>query len=268
MPFIERLSNPNHPEYNNYGNEFDISNIDDDDKVWRYMSTPKFLSLLNTSQLYFTNVERFSDEFEGAIPSSENLEESVDAIHKAMYSLTHISCWNLNSSESVTMWKLYAPRGVVIQTTLNRLIQSLDEEEDYSMHIGEVEYIDYTADDINIWDNDGSGNVRSFYRPFSYKREYFSEEGEIRMMTNTQASQSFREEYGEGTSMSTSEFEQFREPALHINVELDSLIDNVIVNPGATEETVQALRSLSSQTHDIGDRVQKSSIVGLPDFHE
>jgi len=39
-------------------------------KVWRYLDFTKFLSLIDSSCLYFTRVDRFDDPFEGSRPKA------------------------------------------------------------------------------------------------------------------------------------------------------------------------------------------------------
>src|SRR4051794_7973394 len=41
---------------------------DIDTPIWRYMDLPKFLSLIRESNLHFTQLDRFADAFEGAMP--------------------------------------------------------------------------------------------------------------------------------------------------------------------------------------------------------
>lgn len=57
--------------------EYITSNIDVDQKLWRYMSLDKLINLLNKKELFFTPVENYanSDPFEGLQPKS-----ALDAI--------------------------------------------------------------------------------------------------------------------------------------------------------------------------------------------
>src|SRR5580658_1618683 len=46
------------------------------DKLWRYMDFPKFMSLLTSKALYFANAVALDDPFEGSIPR-RNIERLI-----------------------------------------------------------------------------------------------------------------------------------------------------------------------------------------------
>jgi hypothetical protein len=87
-------------------------------KAWRYMDFTKFVSLLDSNALFFSRADRLSDAWEGA-HTVENLRQRPTAIgasesettaemmngvslfHRSLRLHTFVSCWHLNSVESV-----------------------------------------------------------------------------------------------------------------------------------------------------------------------
>ena len=119
-------------------------------KIWRYMDIPKFISLLTTRSLYFACPSELGDPYEGFLPKiqanalSEVTQRLVDDIlswrpdfaAKSVDSLAMfdnrmmgdlqtrirgasakaaakfgVSCWHINEHESDAMWKIYAASG-------------------------------------------------------------------------------------------------------------------------------------------------------------
>lgn len=114
-------------------------------QVWRYMTLPKYLSLLQTGSLYFGRLDLMEDAWEGA-PHMGGLEAEVrnlgtardDVRAVARQSLlnlaafqrrsTYVSCWHMAEEESAAMWSLYQQdnAGIAIQTDWHALNSSLD----------------------------------------------------------------------------------------------------------------------------------------------
>ncbi len=46
--------------------EFD-SSLDQDQSIWRYMKTNRFMDLLENGSFYFASANEFDDRFEGAV---------------------------------------------------------------------------------------------------------------------------------------------------------------------------------------------------------
>jgi hypothetical protein len=120
-----------HPEFTQPSNE--------QVKVWRYMDFTKFVSLLDSQQLYFTRVDKFDDPFEGSLPkinvaARQHFPDGItpevrEALIKVMANTGEINqkwprfhainCWHMNEHESAAMWKLYlkSNEGISIQST-------------------------------------------------------------------------------------------------------------------------------------------------------
>ena len=46
---------------------YNLKNLDGETIIWRYMDIIKFLDLIQTQQLYFSNIENFNDPYEGFV---------------------------------------------------------------------------------------------------------------------------------------------------------------------------------------------------------
>ena len=157
-------------------------------KLWRYIDFTKYVSLLNSSSLFFSRADLLGDPFEGSyskanlklrptvyknIPKDkiEPMLKQMSIASKAFVKRAYINCWHKNETESAAMWKLYTKSNdaVAIQTTYSKLLNALPEE----VFMGLVNYIDYENDWLP------EGNI--FY-PFMHKRKSFSHENEVRVI--------------------------------------------------------------------------------------
>ncbi len=135
-----------------------------DEKIWRYISLAEFLGLIISKQIYFRRVDRFEDALEGLILreyyehlfSSLDKKEKNSAIEAQEYILNkirrehiYINCWHQNDVESYAMWKIYSFRKkeLAIQSTINRLITSLNKNE---VSVYKVKYLDYNDPEFNL----------------------------------------------------------------------------------------------------------------------
>lgn len=155
----------------------------DNDMLWKYMSLPKFLNLLN-GKLYFNRIDSFEDVFEATFPKYNELhrdevyggkcpipKQSFDAIVSHAKKHTYVSCFHKNEYESAFMWKLYAGEdGVAFVTSFERLKESFCNEEKH-IYISNVQYIDY--------ENQYLPESNLFYLSI-HKRKSFSHENEVR----------------------------------------------------------------------------------------
>lgn len=187
-----------------------------DTKLWRYMDFAKFLHLVENRSLFFARVDNLGDRFEGASgladrehewnrqylkffkdavrnppnghPSPDEKTVKLEA-DKLLAQLkkgtaadrkrTFVSCWHANTGESEALWKLYCPvgsTGVVIKTTAENLVESLDETLD--IELGRVQYVDFRK------------SFAGFYDRIFWKRKSLAHEQEVRAVFNNR----FRDE--------------------------------------------------------------------------
>lgn len=158
--------------------------------IWRYMDFWKFLNLLETSSLWFSNAVGLGDNHEGRIPHfvlSKMIEEDKKRGSRANENINYfnestlrletlISSWRYAESESFAMWKMYSKdkTGIAIKTDLENLKMSFDNTEE-DIHIGEVLYINK---------NDYYYTTKNLYFPYIAKLDYYSFENEIRCITS------------------------------------------------------------------------------------
>src|SRR5262245_26459388 len=93
--------------------------------IWRYLTFTKFVAMIATNSLYFSNIRvlQESDPFEGTVPEGNHKnrlsqprligEEKSDfwawkdRISEGMHASVFVNCWHVNTNESAAMWKLY-----------------------------------------------------------------------------------------------------------------------------------------------------------------
>src|SRR5438128_3871824 len=119
--FETRIAHPCFPQLQNLS-----------EKVWRYMSLSKLVSLLRTSALHLSRLDLLQDPHEGALPRpmiedrraffekqgiAHILPRHSASVPK-MRSACYVSCWAHSAVESEAFWRLYANDndGVAIQT--------------------------------------------------------------------------------------------------------------------------------------------------------
>jgi hypothetical protein len=229
---------------------------DHNDTLWRYMDLAKMLSMITTSEIFFTRMDKFEDPYEG-IYSNPNLMPDVAKIkekynhlftgkmkiqiqdlilmlRKAIYT----SCWHLNEHESAAMWKLYSINeyGVAVKTNFASLRKSFENTEK-EIHIGKVNYIDY--------DKETFVPLSVFHAPLQ-KRMSFQHENEVRVMIS--------EISEDGTPKG---FE-----SLNIKVNLNKLIDTIYVAPTAPGWLVPLLENLRDK-YDLTFKVTQSILYKL-----
>ncbi len=162
-----------------------------DKPIWRYMDFWKFLNLLETKSLFFSNSDNLGDNNEGRIPpfilkrmieqdnkiGIKKNQEINDYLESTLRKNHLISSWSYAERESFAMWKMYAKdkTGVAIETDLKLLQESFNNSERI-VFIGEVNYINE--------DNYHFSTTNEFY-PFVTKLDFYRFENEIRCITIT-----------------------------------------------------------------------------------
>ena len=215
--------------------------------LWRYMDFTKFVSLLETSALFFCRPDQLGDPFEGSISSATPPllagEPQVGSPIKQgnldfrwFTRLARVSCWHMGESESEAMWRLYTRErdGVAIKTIFGRFKEALVGEEGVS--VSRVWYRDYRTDRIPF------GNA---LLPLFHKRLTFQHEQEVRAVY-----------LGVPSDDATGGY---------FKVDLLELVEEIVVAPFAEDWFVDLVRSLAER-HGIGDRVRPSTLSDAPTF--
>jgi hypothetical protein len=213
--------------------------------IWKYMDFWKFLNLLDTSCLYFSESENLGDNFEGRIPKAvlklmleedERLDRNSNKelngfIENTLRKETLISSWTYHQKESFAMWKMYAKNkmGLAIKTNLDSLKNSF-KQSDRSIYIGEVRYFD---------ESKFRYNTSNLYYPFLVKLEYYSFEEEIRCITSCR-----EEEPKEGKL---------------VEVDLNELIRIIYISPNSKPEFKKMLELLRRE-YNLNFKIEFSEV--------
>ena len=215
--------------------------------LWRYMDFTKFVSLLETSALFFCRPDQLGDPFEGSISSATRPihagEPQVGSPTKQgtldlrwFMRLARVNCWHMGEFESEAMWRLYTRErdGVAIKTVFARFKEALVGEE--SVHVSRVSYQDYRTEIIPF------GNA---LLPLVHKRISFQHEQEVRALYTEIPAEDATGGYCE--------------------VDLLRLVEEIVVAPFAEDWFVDLVRSLAER-HGIGDRIRPSTLSDAPTF--
>ena len=152
-----------------------------------------------------------------AITKMSNIPLVREKIFFRAFKSTLVNCWHQNEFESEAMWRLYSEnnKGIAIQTTLQDLINSIDDER---VHISEVKYIDFQDKNLKPKDCVVNGHLSALL-----KRKSFEHEKEVRLF--------FQPE----NDLNTLLAEDYKYQYQLIDINLSKLISKVYISPYASE---------------------------------
>jgi hypothetical protein len=225
-----------HPRFAPPGNK--------DQPVWRYMDFPKFVSLVDRGALFFPAASRLGDPFEGSYSRANlalrptwygehanSIEIQSAGLKLELLDSTLVSCWHMNDSESMAMWRMYAATdyGIAIRSTYDRLCQSFSLPQ--PLYIGTVRYIDYDSDPMPE-DN--------LFNPFLHKRGAFDYERELRAVAARFVPPGTVETWSvdEGPPVYDGDY---------VSADLDVLIDAVQLAPGMPRWFAETVRHVAQR---------------------
>lgn len=225
-----------------------------DIKIWRYLDFTKFVSMLETSSLFFTLAEDLNDPFEGSFSETNKalrsslyekkfFPEFVSKHHKRKE--VAVSCWHMNAHESAAMWKLYSKtnEAVCVQSTYQGLRNILPE----LFKVAIVKYVDYDSDWIPE------------YHPlaaFLFKRKSFEHENELRAIVDL----------GD-INPETLDFHGIKktDTGIYKRVKLSKLVESIYVAP-ETPDWFHALVRQVATRYGLRAKVIRSSLETEPFF--
>ena len=116
--------------------------------LWRYMSVPKFLSLLSRRALYFPTLEALGDDYEGRYSDATlarfpNLRD-FEPLNRSLA----VNCWSLAPADSPMHWSTFCPGnfGVAVVSSLERLSSAFDPHRaiiESTLFAARVRYVDF-----------------------------------------------------------------------------------------------------------------------------
>ena len=268
-----------------------------DGKIWQYMELAEFVSMLHRKALFFVKANKLRDPYEGIMPQFNNLirspgyskekqqsqsqEQSSRYIEKLpqitiqqfqLYrELVLINPWHYNEYESAAMWNLYSHEnaGIAIQSTTRKLIKCLNDNKDDTVWIGKVQYMDFSKDGTNEWDN--------LVQAFVTKRKSFEYENEIRAVTCLPADDNLRTESTIKTANREEDFffssssskarvinpRELTDKGKYVSADLQTLIEKVYIAPYAEPWFEEVLESLLSKYELNTTTVTKSDLYTI-----
>jgi hypothetical protein len=178
-------------------------------------------------------------------------ERGSDGIRRAAMNLRQIrtltkdyfvNCWHVNENESEAMWKLYlqGDQGIVLRSSVQRLINSLAGYAPH-VHIGKVKYVDHFTSEVA---------VNNFFEFALLKRRSLEHERELRAVI-----------WGRPLRFQNT----ITDCDVGINAAccLDTLIEEIRVAPTAKDWFLEIVRSVS-QAYRFGFSVQPSYLARPP----
>lgn len=250
--------------------------------LWRYLDIIKFLDLIQTSELHFSQIKNFAedDPFEGIYPpaikalyeefmNNESFKNFWSNNEQSLASI-YVNCWHCNKFESLGMWARYANSnsGVLIKTNEKRLYNSIkgvviDDELKTSgkIYFGDVKYMD--LDEICTKRETVEKEIEDFTkrdnRAYAYiKRMCFEYEKEYRLVID-------RYRYIEDDDNKVNEFrknwdnEKYR--FLRVKVDLQELIDEIYISPTSMPNYENIIRRFIEENKLKNIMIKKSSIL-------
>lgn len=235
-------------------------NLNDDQKIWRYMSLDKLVNLLDTKSLYFSPISSYkeTDPFEGLLPKSfrdmlfEQLERSkhdlqqIEAISNNIFNILGsytVNCWHQNNHESEAMWQLYSDnkKGVAIQSSIASLKECITSKNASSILLTEVQYLDLYSDTPFHSGFDGVKLIPA------YKRLSFKHEHEVRLIYNSHHSM--------------SQMTPKKISAAIIDIDTSILIEKIYISPYTTEPYGSSVRSILNKFGYPDDKIISSNLL-------
>jgi hypothetical protein len=235
-------------------------------RIWRYMDLAKFVSLLTTESLYFTNPREFDDPYEGVIPKataqqfSELLQKMYDALLQHFTTgeqkkvldgfadkvqtflnkptLYNVNCWHKSEYESEAMWKLYSVygQGIAIESTIGQLKASLANKQ--GLIVESVRYLDFDKEEWKMLEGGPLVVVL-------LKRKSFEHEKELRAVITLP-------EVVKGTL---------------VKCNLDTLISKIHISPSAPAYLKEVLEDLcAGKVRSLNKSVVQSQMLNVPDY--
>lgn len=257
----------------------------DDCSLWRFMSITKFLALISSGSVAFTQVQQLIErdpkegsyttpalEYAARVDQDDELAQKLAAergiggaaglrtartahgtnllnqLIEFGRKTQYVSCWNMSNFEPAHLWAMYASEsdGIAIKTNLASMKNSFLQNTG-SILIGEMEYCDFATPE------EFPQNVlKTIYR----KRIEFTHEKEVRLQTryNTSGDSQARDEVSKGIALE-------KLPAyVPMKCDIHSLISEIIIAPFAPEWAFAAIKSIAEK-YELTCPIERSTLA-------
>ena len=174
----------------------------------------------------FKNIHQ---DFEKIINNLNKINLKFEDIYFRTLKSTVVNCWHQNESESEAMWRLYSEnnKGIAIQTTVQDLIDSIDNER---IFLSEIKYIDFYDKNLKPSDCIVNGSIGPLL-----KREAFKHEQEVRLYFTPSI---------DYACITAKEYSYSNE---RIDVDVSKLISKIYISPYATEPYISSVRTIAKK---------------------
>ena len=223
--------------------------------LYRYIPKKRFSEIITNNELVFISPLCWKDQYEGVlfrmIKTTEGRTEIIRLLkelekpdfiigllkNEAAVSLLKCLCWCKNR-DSIVMWESYTDDGqsIMIQTTRDK-IEGLRNQTGDHVKVEEVVYDEYIDLEDEIYRAFIDIETVSTQQIFRTKREEFSFEKEMRAYI--------------GGAINYYDSSTYHMPLpIKIEIPINQFIEDVIVNPNASEATVREIEDICKQ-HSI-----------------
>ena len=233
--------------------------------LWRYMPFCRFESILQDKALFFSRVDKFDDDYEGALTQYHKLvirarlKSNFESLSKLLQtyrtarSQVLASCWYAGTAESIQMWDRFSGcdrrKGILLKSSYGSMRRCLPEE-NYWVQGRMMLYVDFDRAFIM---------PKDLFEMCSLKRREFKDEEEVRFFTlwpDKQEGPPRWEKVVPGSETSL-------DPGFLMPVRIDRLIEEVRVSPYAEPRFLDLVESVV-RDHRLAVPVRGSSISSLP----
>ena len=216
--------------------------LDNSQKLWRYMNLSKFVSLIEKNALWLARADTFRDKHEGRFPDEmrtiiekayegfgdddPSIVKDADDFQDYLRKNTFLSCWHKNFDENMVMWEIYGRdnNALAIQTTVEAMKNSVDFSKlsGHSLILKNVTYL--RADEIS--------GVLKYEECFFIKRPHFSFEEEVRISLDTYSrfNPSKKTPYGH-----------------ELSVNINGLIEKILIHPDSPDWFMDVTNSITKK---------------------
>jgi hypothetical protein len=255
-----------------------LTEADLDKVVWRYLTFPKYISMLAYGAIWFSKLNILIDEYEGHMPAAVDAEllasfqgykkhfppelhGQFDEMNRKNVEdgreLTVASCWFLGDTESAAMWDEYggSSEAVAIKSTIRLLSENIFVPREPSL-LGKVDYVDFETHAMSAYEGN-QAQQRALL-----KRKKFGHESEVRIITlNVRGphcigldGEPFKQGEVDGAGMNNT-----GNPGLHIRSNLRRLITGTVLAPNA-EHWFELLVKKIARDSNVGAAVERSQL--------
>lgn len=252
-------------------------------KIWRYISIPQLLSIIEKNSLWFTRSDRFDDPYEGRLPKNQEILEDSSGIRlpewaeikqhmgrknrgtanwepvnevseiEAYRRISFVNSWHQQEEELDTLWRanLNTPFGAAIKSSTEKMKNSFSQCDQHDVYIGEVNYIDFDDDSIP---------ERNRLYPFIYKRMGFSQENEIRAVVTSLPHKDHPEWKGRVPGERVSLEWNNQPPGMYIDIDVNMLVEEVRISPTTSDWVKDTLSDIISK-YGLDIQIEYSSLA-------